>query len=57
VVDREVFRLSDTGALIGQDAIIGSRVVISPGRVVGAGCQIEDGVRVSGNLQNHSVVV
>lgn len=57
VVDREVFRLPDTGALIGQDTIIGSRVVISPGRVVGAGCHIEDGVRVSVNLENKSVVV
>ena len=56
VVDREVFRLPDTGALIGQDTIIGSRVVISPGRVVGAGCHIEDGERVSVNIENKSGV-
>ena len=55
--DREVFQLSDVGAHIGQDTIIGSRVVISPGTVVGSGCHIEDGVRVSGNLENKSVVV
>lgn len=55
--EREVFQLSDVGAHIGQDTVIGSRVVISPGTVVGAGCRIEDGVRVSGNLENKSVVV
>jgi len=32
-------------------------VVISPGTVVGAGCRINDGVRVSGNLENKCVVV
>lgn len=55
--ERELFQVSDVGAHIGQDTIIGSRVVISPGTVVGAGCRIEDGVRVSGNLENKSVVV
>lgn len=55
--EREVFQLSDVGAHVGQDTVIGSRVVISPGAVVGAGCRMEDGVRVSGNLENKSVVV
>jgi UDP-N-acetylglucosamine diphosphorylase/glucosamine-1-phosphate N-acetyltransferase len=55
--ERELFQVSDVGAHIGQDTIIGSRVVISPGTVVGADCRIEDGVRVSGNLENKSVVV
>ncbi|HHT76066.1 MAG TPA: NTP transferase domain-containing protein [Euryarchaeota archaeon] len=55
--DREVFQLFDVGAHVGQDTVIGSRVVISPGTVVGAGCRINDGVRVSGNLENKCVVV
>lgn len=56
-VDREVFKLLDTGALIGQDTLVGSRVVISSGTVIGAGCRIDDGVKVSVNLENNSVVV
>lgn len=56
-VERELFKLSDVGALVGQDTAIGSRVVISPGTVIGAGCRIEDGARVSGNLDNKSIVV
>ncbi|MBI0583661.1 MAG: NTP transferase domain-containing protein [Methanomassiliicoccus sp.] len=56
-VDRELFRLSDVGALIGQDTLVGSRVVISSGSVIGAGCRIEDGVKVNVNLENQSVVV
>lgn len=56
-VDRELFKLTDVGALVGQDTLIGSRVVISSGSVIGAACRIEDGVKVSGNLENRSVVV
>lgn len=56
-VDKELFRINEVGALIGQDCTIGSRVVISSGSIVGAGCRIDDGVRVSCNLENKSVVV
>lgn len=56
-VDREVFKLPDVGALIGQDTLVGARVVVSSGTVIGAGCQIADGVKVSVNLENNSVVV
>jgi glucose-1-phosphate thymidylyltransferase len=56
-VDRELFRLSDVGALIGEDTLVGSRVVIASGSVIGAGCRIEDGAKVSGNLENRSIVV
>ncbi len=56
-VDRELFKLTDVGALVGQDTLVGSRVVISAGSVIGAACRIEDGVKVSGNLENRSVVV
>ena len=56
-VDKEHFKLSDIGALVGADTVIGSRVVIAPGSVIGTGCHIEDGVKVNGNLVNGSVVV
>jgi UDP-N-acetylglucosamine diphosphorylase / glucose-1-phosphate thymidylyltransferase / UDP-N-acetylgalactosamine diphosphorylase / glucosamine-1-phosphate N-acetyltransferase / galactosamine-1-phosphate N-acetyltransferase len=56
-MERELFKLSHVGALVGQDTTIGSRVVISSGTVIGAGCRIEDGVRVNVNLENKSVVV
>jgi glucose-1-phosphate thymidylyltransferase len=56
-LDRELFKLSHVGALIGQDTTVGSRVVISSGTVIGAGSRIEDGVRVNMNLENKSVVV
>ena len=56
-VDKELFRLNAIGALIGQDTSIGARVVICPGSIIGAGCKINDGVKVSGNLENRSAVV
>jgi len=56
-VDRDTFNLPNVGALIGQDSTVGSRVVISPGAVIGTNCQIEDGVVVRRNLDNRSVVV
>jgi len=56
-VERELFKLSDVGALIGQDTRVGARVVITPGTVIGAGCRIEDGAQVSGYLDNKSIVV
>lgn len=56
-VDKEFFKLPEVGALVGEDTSIGSRVVISPGTIIGAGCRIEDGVTVRTNLDNKSVVV
>ncbi|MDH7508274.1 MAG: sugar phosphate nucleotidyltransferase [Methanomassiliicoccales archaeon] len=56
-IDDEFFKLENIGALIGEDTTIGSHVTIVPGTIVGAGCRISDGVRVSGNLENRCVVV
>lgn len=55
--DRELFKLGDIGAMVGQDTVVGSRVVISPGSVIGAECRIGDGARIAGNLDNRSIVV
>jgi UDP-N-acetylglucosamine diphosphorylase / glucose-1-phosphate thymidylyltransferase / UDP-N-acetylgalactosamine diphosphorylase / glucosamine-1-phosphate N-acetyltransferase / galactosamine-1-phosphate N-acetyltransferase len=56
-VDKELFPLVDVGALIGQDSTFGSRVVVTPGKIIGAGCKIADGVKIDCNLENRSVVV
>lgn len=56
-VEDEFFRLERVGSLIGEGTEIGAEVVISPGSIVGAGCRVGSGVRVTGNLENKSVVV
>lgn len=56
-IDDDFFKLDNIGAMIGEDTIIGSHVAIAPGTIVGAGCRISDGVRLSGNLENKCVVV
>jgi UDP-N-acetylglucosamine diphosphorylase/glucosamine-1-phosphate N-acetyltransferase len=56
-VDSEHFQIENIGAMVGQDATIGSGVSIEPGTVVGAGCRIRSSARVSGNLENRSIVV
>ncbi len=56
-VEDEFFKLERVGALIGEATEMGAGVVISPGSIVGSGCRIGSEVRVTGNLENKSVVV
>jgi UDP-N-acetylglucosamine diphosphorylase / glucose-1-phosphate thymidylyltransferase / UDP-N-acetylgalactosamine diphosphorylase / glucosamine-1-phosphate N-acetyltransferase / galactosamine-1-phosphate N-acetyltransferase len=56
-VEGEFFKVEEIGAMIGEDTFICSRVVLTPGSIIGAGCRIGDGATVRGNLENKSVVI
>jgi len=45
------------GCMIGEDTTIGTGVVVSAGSMIGQGCRIGDGTKVTGNLENRSIVV
>jgi glucose-1-phosphate thymidylyltransferase len=56
-VDGEFHRVESIGAMIGDDAEIGSRVVLSQGAVLGAGCRVGDGAVLGGSVPDRSIVV
>ena len=56
-VDHELFNIKKIGGLVGESSQIGAGVVIEPGCIVGAGCRISSHARVSGTLDNRSIVV
>lgn len=56
-VDQEFFNIKMIGALVGESTMMGAGVVIEPGCIVGAGCKISSQARVSGTLDNRSIVV
>jgi glucose-1-phosphate thymidylyltransferase len=56
-VEGEFFKVEEIGAMIGEDTRIHSRVVLTPGSIIGAGCRIGDGATIRGNLENKSVVI
>jgi glucose-1-phosphate thymidylyltransferase len=56
-VDQEFFNIKKIGALVGESSTIGAGVVIEPGCIVGAGCKIASNSRVSGTLDNRSIVI
>jgi UDP-N-acetylglucosamine diphosphorylase / glucose-1-phosphate thymidylyltransferase / UDP-N-acetylgalactosamine diphosphorylase / glucosamine-1-phosphate N-acetyltransferase / galactosamine-1-phosphate N-acetyltransferase len=56
-VEGEFFKVEEIGTMIGEDTLICSRVVLTPGSIIGAGCRIGDGATVRGNLENKSVVI
>jgi UDP-N-acetylglucosamine diphosphorylase/glucosamine-1-phosphate N-acetyltransferase len=57
MVEGEHYNVENIGALVGEDTTIGSGVSIEPGTLIGAGCRIRASSRVSGSLENRSIVV
>ncbi len=56
-VEGEFHRLESVGAFVGEDAALGSGVVVDPGTIVGARCNVGAHVRVSRNVPNGSILV
>ena len=56
-VEGEFFKVEAIGAMIGEDTQICSRVVLTPGVIIGAGCRIADGATIRANMENKSVVI
>ena len=52
----EFFKVPHIGSIIGEDTTFGTGVSVEPGTIVGAGCKISSGARVTRNLPNKSLV-
>jgi NDP-sugar pyrophosphorylase family protein len=51
------FYRADFGAILADDAVAGSRVLISPGTVVGTGARIGSGATIHGSIERGSRVI
>ena len=53
----EAFYRADFGAILADDVVAGSRVLISPGTVVGTGARIGSGATIRGSVERDSRVI
>lgn len=51
----EFFKVPHMGSILGEDSIFGSGVSVEPGTIVGAGCKVSSGARVTRNLPNRAL--
>ena len=56
-IENEFFPVADIGALVGESATLGAGVVLEPGCIIGAGSKVASQKRVSGTLDNRSIVI
>lgn len=56
-IEDEWHRVERVGALVGEDAELGSGVVVEPGTILGAQVKVRAGVRIYENVPNRGVVV
>jgi UDP-N-acetylglucosamine diphosphorylase/glucosamine-1-phosphate N-acetyltransferase len=52
----EFFKVPHIGSIVGEDTIFGSAVSIEPGTIIGAGCKVSSGSKITRNLPNRSLV-
>ena len=56
-VEDDFFRVEKAGSMVGGFTQIGPKVVLSAGTIVGANSRLGDGAKVSGTLEDRSIVV
>jgi len=52
----EFYKVPHIGSIIGEDSAFGTGVSLEPGTIVGAGCKVSSGARITRNLPNKSLV-
>ena len=52
----EFFKVPHMGSILGEDSGFGAGVSVEPGTVVGAGCKVSSGAKITRNLPNRSLV-
>jgi glucose-1-phosphate thymidylyltransferase len=52
----EFYKVPHIGSIIGEDSAFGTGVSLEPGTIVGAGCKVSSGARITRNLPNRSLV-
>jgi len=56
-ISDEFYKVPHMGSIVGEDVAFGTGVVIEPGTIVGAGCKISSGSRITRNLPNKALVM
>jgi glucose-1-phosphate thymidylyltransferase len=56
-VEDDFFKVEKAGSMVGEFTQIGPKVVLSAGTIVGASSRVGDGAKVSGTLDDRSIVV
>jgi len=56
-VEDDFFKVEKAGSMVGEFTQIGPKVVLSAGTIVGANSRVGDGAKVSGTLEDRSIVV
>jgi glucose-1-phosphate thymidylyltransferase len=52
----EFFKVPHIGSIVGEDSSFGTGVIVEPGTIVGAGCKVSSGAKITRNLPNRSLV-
>ncbi len=55
-VGDEFFKVPHMGSIVGEDTEFGTGVIMEPGTIVGAGCKVSSGAKITRNLPNRSLV-
>ncbi|UCE45869.1 MAG: NTP transferase domain-containing protein [Methanobacteriota archaeon] len=55
-VGDEFFKVPHMGSIVGEDTEFGTGVIVEPGTIVGAGCKVSSGAKITRNLPNRSLV-
>jgi len=56
-VEDDFFKVEKAGSMVGEFTQIGPKVVLSAGTIVGVNSRVGDGAKVSGTLEDRSIVV
>jgi acetyltransferase-like isoleucine patch superfamily enzyme len=52
----EFFKVPHIGSIMGEDTNFGTAVAVEPGTIVGAGCKVSSGSKITRNLPNRALV-
>jgi len=52
----EFYKVPHMGSILGEDTTFGTGVAVEPGTIVGAGCKVSSGAKITRNLPNRSLV-
>jgi len=55
-ISDEFFKVPHIGSIVGEDTTFGTSVIVEPGTVVGSGCKVSSGAKITRNLPNKSLV-
>ena len=56
-IDKQWYAVNNIGCMVGEETSIGSGTIISAGSIIGSSCRIGNGAKVTGNLDNRSIVI